>query len=95
MFVMQAQVVSPSVQAITNRSRRQEFYDRYSCPPWGFKVHPLNLDRGDSGDDCGHPLNLDWSMGHSGDGCGHIHWDLLWHRDCLLRFWGRVMSWYD
>ena len=74
MGVPQAQVVSPSVQAKAHRSRRHGFSERGSCTPWVFGVHPLNLDRGSSGSDCGHPLKLDWNSGNSWADCGNIHW---------------------
>ena len=72
--VPQAQVMSPSVQARANRSRRHVFSGRDSCPPWLFEGHPMDLDRGTSTDDYGNPLNSDWNSGHSWDDCRHIHW---------------------
>ena len=91
--VPQSRVMSPSVQARANRSRRHEFSGRDSCPLWLFEEQPLNLDRGPSGADYGNPLNLDCNSGQSWADCGHIDWELFWGRDCLLRGWGWVGSW--
>ena len=88
----QAQVMSPSVQARSDRSRKHGFSGRGSCPPCVFEWHPLNLDRGDIGSDYVHPLNLDWNSGNSWANCGNIHWELFWGRDFLFRGWCRVGS---
>ena len=72
--VLQAQVVSPSVQARANRSRRHVFSGRDSYPPWRFLRHPLKLYRGTSGAYCGRPLNSYWNSGHSWSEFRHIHW---------------------
>ena len=83
--VPQARVVYPRFQDRTNRSQRQRFSGRDSFNPWGFKVHPLNLNRGHSGADCRYHMNLECNTGHNGDDCGHMHWDFLWHKDCMFR----------
>ena len=93
--VLQEQFMSPSVQTRAKRLWMQGFSGRDSFPSWGFKDNPMNLDRGNIGANCRHFLILDWNQGHSWSDCGNIHWDLLWHRDCLFRGWGRVRSWYE
>ena len=95
MGVPQAQFVSPSVQASSNSSRRHRFPGNDNCLPWGFEGHPLNLDKGPSGDDYGHPLNSEWNSGHSWSDCGNIHLELFWYRYCLFRGWGRYGSQYN
>ena len=93
--VPQARVMSPSVHARANRSQRQWFSGRDSSPPWGFKGHPLNLNRVHSGSNCWQLMNLDCNRGNIWADCGHIHWYLLWIRDCMFRGWGRFRSQYN
>ena len=93
--VPQVRTMSTSVQARANRSQRQGFSGRDSCPSCGFKGHHMNLDRRNSGSGCGHPPNLEFNRGHSWDYCGPINWGLLWQRDYLPRVWGRVRNRYD
>ena len=80
--------MSPSVQDRENRSQMHVFSVRDSCPLWGLEGHPLNLYRGPSGADYGHPMKSDWNSGHSWVDGGHIDWELFWYRDCLFKGWG-------
>ena len=51
-----------------------DFLTGIVVPPGDFRGNPMNLDRGPSGYDYGHPLNSDCNSGHSWADCGHIHW---------------------
>ena len=57
--VIQAWVMSSSVQDRTNKLWRQGCSGKDSCTPCLFKGHHLNLDRWHSGDDCRHII---WTL---------------------------------
>ena len=85
--MQQVRVLSPSVQSRINRSRRQCFSGRDSCNPWVFQGHPLKLDRGNIGADCGNPLNFYWYIDCLFRDWGRVRsrYDWWCMKDCSLQ----------